>query len=50
LLKLPPAEQAAMVATLASVADDVSKAKPVVREAYEAVVAGAQRTRRSTDP
>ena len=50
LLKLPPAEQASMVATLASVGEDVSKAKPAVRDAYEAVVAGAQRTRRSTDP
>jgi len=45
LISLPADEQAAMMATLASVGDDVAKAKPAVGEAYQAVLAGAQRTR-----
>jgi len=34
-----------MMATLASVGDDVSKTKPDVREAYEIVAAAAKRLR-----
>ena len=45
LISLPQSEQASMMATLASVGEDVAKAKPAVREAYQAVIAGAQRTR-----
>ena len=45
LINLPSDEQTSMMATLASVGDDVSKAKPAVRAAYEVVMAGAQRTR-----
>jgi TRAP-type transport system periplasmic protein len=45
LISLPADEQASMMKTLASVGDDVSKAKPTLRDAYEAVIAGAQRTR-----
>lgn len=45
LLALPPDEQASMVATLASVGDDVSKTKPGVREAYEVVTEAAKRIR-----
>ena len=45
LISLPQSEQASMMATLASVGEDVAKAKPAVREAQQAVIAGAQRTR-----
>ena len=45
LISLPQNEQASMMATLASVGEDVSKAKPAVRDAYQAVIAGGQRTR-----
>jgi TRAP-type C4-dicarboxylate transport system substrate-binding protein len=45
LISLPPDEQAAMMKTLASVGDDVSKSKPGVREAYEIVTDAAKRTR-----
>jgi TRAP-type C4-dicarboxylate transport system substrate-binding protein len=45
LISLPADEQASMMATLASVGEDVSKAKPALREAYQAVIAGAQRAR-----
>ena len=45
LISLPQSEQASMMATLASVGEDVAKAKPAVRKAYQAVIAGAQRTR-----
>jgi TRAP-type transport system periplasmic protein len=45
LISLPADEQASMMATLASVGEDVSKAKPALREAYQAVIAGARRTR-----
>jgi hypothetical protein len=34
-----------MMATLASVGDDVSKSKPAVREAYEIVVDAAKKVR-----
>jgi TRAP-type C4-dicarboxylate transport system substrate-binding protein len=45
LISLPADDQASMMTTLASVGEDVSKAKPALREAYQAVIAGAQRTR-----
>jgi TRAP-type transport system periplasmic protein len=45
LISLPQDEQAQMLQTLASVGDDVSKAKPGVREAYEIVTEAAKRTR-----
>jgi TRAP-type C4-dicarboxylate transport system substrate-binding protein len=44
LINLPADEQAKMMHTLSSVGDDVSKAKPGVREAYEIVTAAAKRT------
>jgi TRAP-type transport system periplasmic protein len=44
LIDLPPAEQADMMKTLASVGEDVSKSNPALREAYETVVAAAKRT------
>ncbi|HUD88512.1 MAG TPA: TRAP transporter substrate-binding protein [Xanthobacteraceae bacterium] len=50
LISLPPDEQQAMLETLASVGEDVSKSKPTVREAYEIVTAAAQRTRNSPGP
>ncbi len=45
LIDLPPAEQSAMLKTLASVGDDVSKTKPTVRAAYQVMKEAAQRTR-----
>jgi TRAP-type C4-dicarboxylate transport system substrate-binding protein len=47
LISLPADEQAKMMQTLSSVGDDVSKAKPAVREAYEIVAAAAKRTQPS---
>jgi TRAP-type transport system periplasmic protein len=47
LISLPDAEQSAMMAMLASVGADVSKAKPAVREAYEIVTEAAKRTRQA---
>jgi TRAP-type C4-dicarboxylate transport system substrate-binding protein len=47
LTSLPREEQAAMLQTLASVADDVSKAKAGVRAAYEIVADAAKRTRQA---
>jgi TRAP-type transport system periplasmic protein len=47
LISLPPAEQAAMMTTLASVGADVSKSKPAVQAAYEIVTEAAQRTRQA---
>ena len=44
LISLPTDEQAKMMQTLSSVGDDVSKAKPGVRDAYEIVTAAAKRT------
>jgi TRAP-type transport system periplasmic protein len=44
LLSLPADEQASMMATLAGVGEDVSKAKPALREAYEIVTEAARRT------
>jgi TRAP-type C4-dicarboxylate transport system substrate-binding protein len=45
LISLPQDEQGQMLQTLASVGDDVSKAKAGVREAYEIVTEAAKRTR-----
>ncbi len=45
LIKLPPDEQSAMLKILASVGEDVSKAKPQVSAAYKIVTEAAQRTR-----
>ena len=45
LISLPPDEQASMMKTLGSVADDVSKTKPALREAYAVVSEVAKRTR-----
>ena len=47
LISLPADEQAKMMQTLSSVGDDVSKAKPGVRDAYEIVTAAAKRTQLS---
>jgi TRAP-type transport system periplasmic protein len=44
LISLPPTEQAMMMQTLASVGEDVSKSQPALHEAYETVVAAAERT------
>jgi TRAP-type transport system periplasmic protein len=45
LIKLPADEQASMMATLASVGEDVSKSKPAIHEAYDIVTDAAKRTR-----
>jgi TRAP-type C4-dicarboxylate transport system substrate-binding protein len=45
LISLPPDEQAAMLKTFASVGEDVSKTKSQVSEAYQVVVAAAQRAK-----
>jgi TRAP-type C4-dicarboxylate transport system substrate-binding protein len=45
LFKLPPEEQAKMMATLGTVGEDVSKSNPLLHEAYEIVTAAAKRTR-----
>jgi TRAP-type transport system periplasmic protein len=45
IIKLPPDEQAAMLKTLASVGEDVSKSKPAVSAAYKIVTDAAKRTR-----
>jgi TRAP-type C4-dicarboxylate transport system substrate-binding protein len=47
LLKLPSDEQSAMMATLGSVGEDISKTKPAIREAYQVVTEAAQRTRQT---
>jgi TRAP-type transport system periplasmic protein len=47
LISLPPDEQSAMMATLASVGEDVSKAKPAIRDAYQVVTEAAMRTRQA---
>ena len=44
LISLSTDEQTKMLETLSSVGDDVSKAKPAVRAAYEIVAAAAKRT------
>jgi TRAP-type transport system periplasmic protein len=44
LIKLPAAEQAQMMSTLATVGQDVSKSSPTLHEAYETVIAAAKRT------
>jgi TRAP-type C4-dicarboxylate transport system substrate-binding protein len=45
LIQLPPDQQSAMMATLASVGADVAKAKPAVQTAYEILTEAAKRTR-----
>ena len=47
LVSLPQNEQAQMMRMLASVGDDVSKAKPALREAYQVVTEAAMRTRQA---
>jgi TRAP-type transport system periplasmic protein len=47
LIRLPRDEQTAMVQSLASVAEDVSKPKPALHDAYEIVAAAAKRTRQA---
>ena len=47
LISLPPDEQSAMMKTLASVGEDVSKLKPPLHEAYEVVTDAAKRTRQA---
>jgi TRAP-type C4-dicarboxylate transport system substrate-binding protein len=44
-IRLPPGDQAAMMSTLASVAEDVSKAKPELGAAYGIIADAAKRTR-----
>ncbi len=44
VISLPPDEQAAMMSTLASVGEDVSKAKPDLSAAYGVVTGAAKRT------
>ena len=43
LIQLPPDEQAEMMKMIATVGDDLSKDKPALKEAYDAVVAAAKR-------
>ncbi len=45
LIKLPAQEQSAMMETLGSVGEDVSKSDPQLRAAYEIVTAAAKRAR-----
>jgi TRAP-type C4-dicarboxylate transport system substrate-binding protein len=45
LMNLPPDEQASMMQTLSSVGADVSKANPLLTDAYKVLVDAAQRTR-----
>jgi TRAP-type C4-dicarboxylate transport system substrate-binding protein len=47
LISLPREEQAEMMRMFSTVGDDVSKAKPAVREAYDVVVDAAKRTRQA---
>jgi TRAP-type C4-dicarboxylate transport system substrate-binding protein len=47
LISLPLDEQSAMMQTLASVGEDVSKAKPALHEAYQVVTDAAKRTRQA---
>jgi len=47
LISLPHDEQSTMLGLLGSVGEDVSKTKPMVREAYQVVTGAAQQARRS---
>jgi TRAP-type transport system periplasmic protein len=47
LISLPRDEQATMMQMLASVGEDVSKAKPAVHDAYDIVLDAAKRTRQA---
>jgi TRAP-type C4-dicarboxylate transport system substrate-binding protein len=45
LIKLPPDQQSAMMATLTNIGEDVSRTKPAVHQAYEVVIDAAKRLR-----
>jgi TRAP-type C4-dicarboxylate transport system substrate-binding protein len=45
LINLPPEEQSAMMESIASIGGDLSKSKPALHQAYEVLVAAANRTR-----
>jgi len=45
LISLPPEEQSAMMETLASVGEDVSKKNPALAAAYKVVTDAAKRAR-----
>ncbi len=45
LISLPPDEQAAMMESLSSVGEDLSKSKPALHEAYQALVAAVNRAK-----
>ncbi len=45
LISMPPEEQSAMLQTLASVGEDVSRTKPALSAAYQVITEAAQRTR-----
>jgi TRAP-type transport system periplasmic protein len=45
LISLPPQEQAAMMESLASIGDDLSKDKPGLRKAYQTLVGAVQRAK-----
>ena len=47
MISLPHDEQSEIMATFASVGDDVSKTKPLLRAAYEIVTDAAKRTRQA---
>ena len=47
LISLPPDEEVSLLKSLASVGEDVSKAKPAVHDAYEIVAEAARRTRQA---
>src|ERR1700724_1884543 len=47
LISLPREEQASMMASLSSVGEDVSKAKPALHDAYQIVSDAAKRTRQA---
>jgi TRAP-type C4-dicarboxylate transport system substrate-binding protein len=48
LINLPPDEQASMMQTLSSVGADVSKANPLLTDAYKVLIDAAQRSRSGT--
>jgi len=45
LISLPPDEQAAMMTTLSSVGEDVSKSRPALAQAYKLMTDAARQTR-----
>ena len=48
LNSLPPDDQAQMIKMISPVAEEVSKAKPALHDAYEIVAAAAKRTRQAS--